>query len=337
MKTWKVLLVLMMFVGLIGCAGSSNYLPEHALTNPVDAVSIPHPIEIEKTGIKTVTTFVAVMDPALWTEIAVIGGIWPVLAQTLEGKILKGYAYLSEVNYWGDFLLRFVFCFSKEDLGQVKILYFNRDGGWAYQLSGKEIRYDPKKFDDDKEYQNKIFSQFGMTLSQMDSFWIEYLGKKEIEVPDDLSSIQEMVIGSPEWKNYKKKLASVMKYNYKMANGKIRTGYLPLDAFRQEAVRIPGFNGAERFLERAKLPLIALPFTGIGLVTIAAINIVGDAVVAGVDDDWSGYYARAKIVRYQMAPLFRQICLVYKKLLEGRDERIKTLEREVRFQKILSK
>jgi len=338
MKVWKVLLVLMIFIGLTGCAGSDNYLPKHALINPVDAVSIPHPIEIEKTGIKAITTFVAVMDPGLWTEIAVVGGVWPTLAQTLKGEILKGYAYLSpEVNYWGDFLLVFVFCYSKEDLNQAKILYFNRDGGWAYQLSGKEIKYDPKKFDDDKEYQNKIFSQFGMTLSEIDPFWLKYLKEKGIEAPDDLSSVQGIIIGSREWQDYKKKLVSIMRYKYKMANGQIRSGYLPLDNLRQEAVRLPGFNGTERFIKRSKLPLIALPFTGAGLVTMAAINIVGDAVVAGIDDDWSGYYARAKIIRYQMAPLFRQICLTYKKLLEGRDERIKTLEREVRFQKILSK
>jgi hypothetical protein len=346
MKTLKFLVVFLVLVGLIGCGSSAKYLPRHALTDPVEGISVPHPVEIEKAGIKTITTFIAIMDPGLWTEIVAGGGIWPALAQAPNGEILKGYGYLSGINYWGDFLLQFVFCYSREDLVQAKILYFNRDAGWAYQLIGQEVKvagqaeksltYNPKKFDDDEEYQTELFTKLGMTLSEMDAFWIDYLKEKGINASPDLSSIRELIVGSKKWQQYKKKLAIQMRYNYKMGNSQIRTGYLPLENFRQLAVEMPGFSNGERYLERAKLPLIALPFTGAGMLIVAAASVASDAVVAGIDDNWTGFYGRATILRHQMAPLFRQICRVYKELLVKRDEKIRTLERSLEFRLIFN-
>jgi len=111
-----------------------------------------------------------------------------------------------------------------------------------------------------------------------------------------------------------------------MSNGEIRCGNLPLKSFRQTAVEMPGFNGVDRYLKRAKVPLIALPFSGVGLLASTGVILASDAIVAGVNSDLTGSYARAKTLRYQMAPLFRQICLIYKELLEKRDERINKLE-----------
>jgi len=226
----------------------------------------------------------------------------------------------------GDWQLQFVFIGEYEEIKDAKIIYLNRDDGFAYELTGKQIKYSAKEFDENKEYREILFKEHGMTIDDMNSFWKDYLIEKGLNVPDNFTGMLQISIPSPEWEEYKDKLAKVMKYNYKMGNGEIRCGYLPLRSFRQRAVEIPGFNGVDRYLKRAKVPLIALPFSGIGLLASAGMVLVSDAIVAGVDDSWTGSYARAQTLRYKMAPLFRQICLIYKDLLEKRDDRIKKLE-----------
>ena len=335
MKARIMLFVLVVFL-IGGCATSGKYVPKHAITDPSKGISIIHPVEIEKAGIKTITIFQGLMDPGLWVEVVSAGGVWTFLALTDSGKILDGYAYLSGINYWGDWRLQFVLLegLEKRDKETAKFIYFNRDAGYCYNLIGNQVEYDPKKFDEDKEYRLKLFQDHGKTLDQIDSFFLDYLRKKKLNPPDDLSSVVEIEIGSPEWKKFKSKIAKSMQYNYKMGNGEIRCGWLPLKHFSKEAVEIPGFNGKDQYLKRANVPLFFLPFAGVGLMVIAGANIIGDIAAAGIDDSWSGSYARSTVVRYKMAPLFRQICLIYKELLKKRDERINRLEFKLELQKL---
>jgi hypothetical protein len=207
-------------------------------------------------------------------------------------------------------------------LAGSKVLYFNRDAGWAFSLLGEEIvqkevvssdngkrvlSYDSQKFDDDKNYQKEIFDNFGTILSD------DYL-------------IQEIQVGSKEWEQYKKNLFALMPYKYKMENGQIRIGHLPLDWFRQVAVEMPGFTGTQRYLNRATINLATLPFIATPVGILALAGMAGEAVAAGIDDDWRGYYGRAETIRYAMAPVFRQICAIYKAMLAERNNRIIQLE-----------
>ena len=320
----KGLLILFSVLCLMGCVGTAKYVPKQAITNPGEGISILHPVELEKTGVENIVIFSGLLDPGLWVEVVNAGGVWPFLAESPNG-ILSGYCYLVGLTYWGDWQIQFVFIGEKKELRDAKIVYFNRDMGYAYQLNGRQIPYNPKEFDQKEDYRKDFFKEFGMTLSELDSFWKEYFISVGLNPPEDLTSATEISIPSKEWDDYKKKVAEVMPHNYKMADGKIRCGYLPLKSFKKEAVIFPGFNGAERYLDKAKLPLVALPFTGVGLLATVGANVLGDAVVAGVDDDWKGSYARAKTLRQEMAPLFRQITILYKELLRRRDKEIQNL------------
>ena len=331
MKRCLFFCLMFLAILMIGCATGEQYLPKHALTDPVDGISVLHPVEIEKAGVKTITIFQGLMDPGLWIEVVGAGGVWPFLAQTASGEIREGYLYLAGVNYWGDWQLQFVSTHSLEELNEAKILYFNRDAGFCYRLNGDQIEYDPKKFDQDQEYRAKLFDR-GDTLTELDKFWLDYFREKGLNPPQTLSSVVELKTNSIAWEDFKSKVARIFPHNYKMDNREIRSSYLPLENFRQAAVEITDFNGVNRYLKRAKVPLVALPFAGAGLLIIAGASVAGDAVAAGVDDSWSGVYARAKILRYKMAPLFRQICLIYKELLKGRDEKIKDLQFQLKFQ-----
>ena len=335
MKWIKIFGLLTIAGAVMSCAHNGQYLPKHAFENPSECISIVHPVELEKAGIEKITTFVSIMDPGLWVEVLANGGVWPTLA-LLPNKIIEGYSYLANINYWGDFLFQSEFYCGKEELDQAKILHFNRDGGWIYQLSGDEVNYDPEKFDNNKGYRQEIFGKYGLTLSELNLFWIEYLKLRGVNSSSNLSCVQSISVGSPAWQEYKEKLAAKMRHNYKMNGGKIRCGYLPIEEFRRIAIENNGFTGSERFIKHAKLPLFAIPFTGIGFVAMAGINVANSAVTAGIDTDWTGSYARAKIVRHQMAPLFRQICQIYKELLKARDEEIKRLKTDLYLHKIFN-
>ena len=347
----KIVFLFCMLSLLAGCAGTNGYLPKHALTNPAEGISIPHPVEIEKSGVKAFTTFTATMSPDLWTEVVAGGGVYPILGRSEEAKskedLFKGYCYIADVNWWGDFLLQCMFAKSKAELSDVKFVVFNRDAGWAYKLDGQEavempaertdektFLYDSSKFEKDDEYRKEFFEKFGMTLQESDEFFKSYLSEKGIKPPDDLTSVSEMIVGSEGWEEYKAKLAVQLPHNYKMANGQIRSGHLPIEAFKGIAVEDPGFSSPNRFAKRLAIPLVFLPLAGpVGLASypiMIGASMASAAVGAGVDDSWAGYYARAKIIRYQTAPLFRQITAIYKELLKKRDERTRQLEQELR-------
>lgn len=321
MKVFFSGLVLLIFV--TGCA-TGPYVSKHAIKDPAKAMSLPDPVEMEK--LKSITMFNAIMASQLWPEVVVSGGVWPALAYD-DGKVLEGNAYLASITYWGDFLLGFIF--QKSIPSNAKIIYLNRDGGWLYQLNGKEVSYDPKKFDEDKEYQKKMFSQYGWTLSQLDEFWVNYFKEKKLYPPSDLSSVCQLEIGTPEWEDFKGKMKKIMKYRYQMGNGEARRGYLPLEEFRQAAVVNPGLEIHQKFVKNWRIPFVINPIALI-------VSVANAAVTSSIDSEINGPYARAKVMRRKMAPVFKHICHSYKQLLEKRDQRIERLESRVFNLKILN-
>jgi hypothetical protein len=323
---------LAVFTVMTGCSTSGRHLPGMAMKDPAQAVSVKAPEQLEAEGKTHVTTFTAVMDPGLWTEVVAGSGVWPALAQTPEGELKKGYAYLSSVNYWGDFLLKFIFAGDEYVSEHSRILYFNRDAGWAYTLEGEEINgdYDPGKFDSNEEYQKELFTEFGMTISGLDRLWLSYLRDRGLDPSDNLSSVHYLEIGKGEgWQDFKEKLAGKMKHKYKIGEKQVRISHLPEQQFKQVAVSIPGFGGTDRFIKRAKLPLVALPFTGVGAIAASGASVLSSAVTASIDDDWSGFYGRAQVLRHELAPVFRDLCRVYKSLLRQRDGQIRELKQEL--------
>lgn len=331
----KKVLVVLLFVVMSGCASNPyKFVSEkNSLLNPVEGISILHPVEIERSGVKAVTIITGIMDPALLTEIFMGGGVYPALAHKPDGKDLKGYSVLVGITPWGDFISQYVFAYEQSELEGAQILSFNRDGGFLYRLDGKEAIiiedgkrkfFNPKRFDKDQKYRDELFRVHGMNLGDVRQFWRDYLDKKLIHywTYKEKLFVKELRIGSPEWIEYKRYLLKLMPYKYKMGNGEIRISYLPKDEFVAIATQLPGFNGSQRFVKKAKLPLIGLPFMGAGTAVMATASVVGDAVTATVDDSWEGFYGRAKARRIELAPAFRYVCAQYKRLLSERDKKI---------------
>jgi hypothetical protein len=299
-------------------------------------MSLPHPDSLVKAGVKKMTAFGVRLDEGLLTEMVFAGGILPILAQKPDGEILVGHLLVAPengelpMNPFGDIIGQAVFANGLDELGEARFLVTNRDGGWAYTLTGWEIRdgkkkdqpaykslpYDGEKFDKDKAYRQEFFGRFGMTLHDLDRFWQGYYqyygGQFE-------GNTIEVAIGSLDWQQYVESLVGpngLMPKKYSMPNGEIRVSYLDLDTFRDLATEYTGINGSERWLKRAGLPLgIAAMTSGYGAVAIVASSLGGQGLAAGIDDSWKGYYGRAKIIRHELAPYFRLLASAYKKRL----------------------
>jgi len=311
-----------------GLKTAGNYIPGHAFTDPAKAISVIHPDQIEENKVEKICTFIGVMDPALFTEVIIVGGVWPTIALDNDnGKMHKGYCYLENVNYFGDFILRFVFFASKKELESTKILYFNRDGGICYSITGKEVKYNVKKFDKKEEYRKELFNSKGISLEEMSSFWAQYI--REHGMNGKINYFSEVSVNGKNWEQFKKVLTFRMRENYKMGNGEKRCGYLPLNQFKYIASSNPGFTGVDRYIKHAKLPLLTLPFTGTGMLVSAGASVVSDAILANVNNSWDGFYARSQTIRYDMANIFRYVCKIYQNLLIQRDEKIISLENQL--------
>lgn len=313
MKRMNFLIVILAVFALILASGcSQKYLARNAFHLPEDAISAKHPNEFKK-DFKRVTIFNSVMDPGNWTEVYNGGGVWPVLAMTKDKKIVRSYNFLTDLNYWGDFICLNVF----PDLEEGKIISLNRDGWKVYDVEGREHDYDPKKFDEDPKYREEIFNKFGTDLGEIDRFWKNYTRKRGIEADPAFQFTKKIEIGSPDWETFLKKFEERMSHKYVMPNGEVRAGYFPVDEFRHEAVQNHGVTTGQRFRKNLKIPVASLnpimAAAGVGGSLLSAI------IAANVDDDWTGYYQRAQALRADFKPLFRQVCEMYKMLLQQRD------------------
>lgn len=350
----KIIVLLLSVVSFIGCASSSGYLPKHALTDPVDAMSIPHPVELEREDVKVITAFTGILDPGLWTEIVSVGGVWPAIGMDMEsGKIFKGYAYWSGLDWWGEMLIEYNFRASAAELKNCKFLYFNRDAGWAYQSSGNQVAeekkegkvsYDSEKFERDEKYRKELFAKFGMSLAEINLDWQNRIKRNILSdncfsspvmeqqcLRDSnldlkgISTVWEIKIGTKDWEKYKEKVILSFPHEITMPNGEIRLSFLTEEEFKPEAIRNPKFTGTQRYLKNSVIPLSLLAMSGPALPWMAAANVASSAAVAAVDDSWAGYYDRAKILRHDLADNFRQLSSLYKKQIVQRNHMINYL------------
>jgi hypothetical protein len=333
MKSYKFAFVIIVSMSLAsGCAGKP--MAKTAFRDPAQAVSIPHPVESEKKQVQFITNFSVFMDPALWSEMDPSGsGTFPVVGLKGYEKI-PGYCVYSGLTYWGDFTLRCSIERSEQDLEGIKFILQNRDSGYAFSLAGIEtsllrksetdLVYKVEAFDKDQEFCAGFFHAYGMDLRALKELWRIYIASHGKD-PGDYQIVEEIAVGSHEWDEYKRTTAKIFPNVFQMPDGQLRCSKMNLDEFRDHAVEIPGFNGSQRFIKRATLPVLSIASGGFGWAPMAAAGLAGDAIAAGIDDSWSGFYARAEAVRYSLAPALRRISADYKALLIARDAKLQAL------------
>ena len=215
-------------------------------------------------------------------------------------------------------------------------MVFNRDGGWAYDLFGRELpsnskeklSYDPEEFDDDKDYRKTIFLGYGTPFDEIGPVWQSYFQSQGLG-QDEYRKFEyslEAEVGGNNWDIFVEKINKAFPHKYKVS-GEPRQSFLTLDDFRNVATELPGSSRTERFMKQASVPVVGA--SGIVGVPGLAASVLSNAVAAGIDTDLHSYYMRAQTTRRMMAPIIIEVCAMYKDLLRKRDEIIRNQKIEI--------
>lgn len=321
------LLVVIPVLFLSGCAGKyENSVSANGLPKAEQALSVPHPVEYEKSGEQYIAVFPLILSPELWgtegfSSKHVSGGVWPVVSSNSNDSLgKKGYAFITEMNFWGDNIMQGIIVGRKAEIG--KIMYLSRDGHTAQSVSGEELDYDSEKFDKDPSYQVRVFSQSGSSIQEVEDFWRKYSRSRGLEIPANFQFVEEIKVGSPRWEKFKADLATRLSENYKMPNGEIRSGYMSLEDFRKEASKNNGTTAGQRFGRSAVIPATIEPIS-LGIGTVGSLL---NGLINASNGPMEGFYSMAECRRGDLKSRFKEMSDNFKLLLMQRDQIIYELQ-----------
>jgi len=301
--------------GLTACAGKYESVTDNGFKQPEQAISIPHPSELENGKSQYVTIFPVILDPGLWgvegfSKNNLDVGVFPIITES----DIKGYAIITEQNRWADQSMQAIVVGKKDDLGGIVCL--SRGGDTIHSVTGQEYEYDPKRFKEDAKYKAEVISRVGMSVQEVETFWRKYSRERGIDIPPDFHFVEEIEIGSLRWEDYKSRLATRLTQVYRMPDGQIRRGYIPLDDFRLAASRNNAATPGQRFSRSVFVPATVDPLT-LGVGTIGSFL---NGLIAASNGPVEGFYALAECRRGDLKPRFREMSDNFKKLLMERDE-----------------
>lgn len=323
-----LLLVLVSVFFLTGCAGQFNSVSDNGLAEAEQSVSVPNPVEYEKVGAEYILVFPIIISPEVWgtegfSSNEISGGVWPVVTSDSKGFLgKKGYAFITEINFWGDYVAEAVVVGTKAEI--EKIIYLSRDGHSAQNILGQEMEYDSEKFDKDSNYQAQIFLQ-GNSVSEVEDFWRKYSKLRGLSIPADFQFVEEIKVGSVRWEKFKLDLATRLTENYKMPNGEIRSGYMSLVDFRKEASKNNGSTPGQRFSRSAFIPATIEPIT----LAIGTVGSLLNGLIKASNGPMEGFYSMAECRRGDLKPQFRKLSDDFKSLILERDNIIYSLQQEL--------
>ena len=320
MKTRFLFCALILSILLMtGCTPKG--VATHGFSSPEESLSIPHPVEYEKKGEEYITLFPAILDPGLW---GVEGfsfegldiGVFPVLTNSAS---VKGYAIITESNFWADQIMQVMLVGKKSDI--EKVIYLSRDGHTAYDVTGKELKYDSERFDE-SSYHQSFFAEVGMSIQEIESFWKKYSNSRGIDIPSGFQFVEEIKIGSDRWEEFKFELATRLTNNYKMSSGEIRQGYISLDEFRKEASKNNGTTPGQRFSRNVFVPATVEPVT----LVVGTVGSLLNGLIKASSGSVEGFYSMAEGQRGDLKTRFREMSGNFKRLLMERDRIIYELQ-----------
>ncbi|EKE21925.1 MAG: hypothetical protein ACD_7C00090G0001 [uncultured bacterium] len=319
---WLSFLLILLLL-LAGCATPAK-VTNDGFSQAKEAISMPHPEQMEKDGEQYVTIFPIILDPGLWgvegfSHKDLDVGIFPVIT---DGKI-KGYALITEANAWADQIMRAVLVGRKKDIGRV--VYLSRDGHTMHDISSEEFAYDSDKFEKDANYKAKLFSAVGMNIQEIESFWRKYSQARGLEIPANFQFVEEIKVGSARWEEFKSQLATRLTNRHTMRDGEIRQGYMSLADFQSKAMENTGATPGQRFARAAVIPATIEPIS-LGVGTIGAVL---NGLIAASNGPMEGFYSLAECKRGDLKSRFRKMSADFKTLLQERDEVIYALQQKL--------
>ncbi|MDZ7612158.1 MAG: hypothetical protein U5L10_05325 [Candidatus Moranbacteria bacterium] len=302
--------VLIVLAGLflVGCAGNKQP-PKFALVSSHQGVSVEHPDQMAKETDK-ITTFPVVFHPFLNVECyGGYKGVWPVEAYKQGEPLKQGFAYINEEysqNPFGFAIMEAVFLGGKSGMEDYRISVFNRDAVvWMFSPFGKVFSeadgYDSQKLEDDPEYRQKAFQAYGLKFSQIETHWKNFFRSHGVAVEE---IVQEIKIGGPGWKEFRKRLLSNFSESYEMPSGEIRAGHFKLDEFQKIAAKNPEITGWQRFFSGLRIPIVPSPEAiAFGMASSLVNSGIQEMIPGG--EKWYGHTANSACKRKDLARQFQ--------------------------------
>jgi hypothetical protein len=326
------LLTIVAVIFMSGCFGA-KHVPKFAFTDPEKGVSVLHPDQMEKQTDR-ITTITVILESGLLVEADGLAGAWPVLVE-VDDKIREGFCYClikrSKENPWGILIAEYVFLGGVAELKGRKIIGVNQDGGaWAISPTGEFVSqsdggFDSEKFEEDLKYRRDIFQRVGKTPEEIDDFWWNFLSNQGIALAGDFSVTEEIIIGSPKWKTYRKNLLSEMGHDYVMPDGEIRTGHVSRKELQKMVAVNPRMTGWQRFMDALFIPLAPSPEA---IVFGMGSSLLKGGIAALMSSHWNGKTARAECQRRDLASQMRFLTGLYQNTLRKQNDEIRYLREQ---------
>ncbi len=333
-------------------------------------VGILDPATWPDLGIKKVTIFAVKLDfGLLGVEGINGGGVWPIIALLPNGNYRLGYVstfshgslvvnsasrMMFNINIWGDPIGFAEFYCGRDELKGARFLIMNRNATWAlFDLTGRMVAeavskedararrgknfgipvpYNVKKFYNDKEYREKIFESFGLTLEDLARFRADYFRRMGRRAESMFPGVREITVGSDAYRDYATNIQAridkgeLYRYQVKeLFSSRYDTliSHLDKETFVRVSSQIAGHSHFGRFVRNEKLGIVDLAL-GNFVPYFWAAKFARDIIVSNTDG-LRGPYANARVERKDLYPEFQKLYRMYYMLIVYRDYAVRDI------------
>jgi len=284
-----------------------------------EAISTTAP-EWERSGITAATLVIGVLHPTLYPEYpeeivaeGELGGVWPSVAKAKPKPIKGEKCFYTDKGPKGVHLTLTLFP-AALDPG-TPIVDLSRDGSIAFSQMGIRLpTYRIDEFQKKEEHRDKVFQE-SLTLGEIEEIWTEYLGGRQSQ-----PFVRVVRIPSAEWDEVKDLLRKIMPHDYKMVDGSIRWGYIPLKEYKAAASKNHGVTGAKRFVREFRPDLLSFVFNPIGAAIDNGSRVVTSGIAAKLDKTWTGPYLGAEVKKEAFTNHFLLLEKRHQDAIKKRDE-----------------
>jgi hypothetical protein len=338
MKTILFVLAAMMML-VSGCATSKTYNSSIAITNPSEAISIPHPKHDEELGVKSITLTQGFLNDKFLAELLRNSGVFNVVVCLPEPVIGKAMVIPVKdelpMTDAGNILTQIKIPLPIEQLVNTKILVTTRSTDNVSDLSGRDIYakdkdgklmpIDAEKLDKDKEYREGICQQ-AQTLKEAVEFRAAYDKHYGFE---PVITTTQIDLGTPSYSQYKKTIFQAMPETYETPLKMWNIGVMDIDTYKYISTEITGLTWWERVMKRTNVGTsLALSLTGYGAF-IAAGDVAATGINAMIDKKATSRFplsSRIELRVADMQPNFEMLATAYRNHTLKMLNRIRLLE-----------
>jgi hypothetical protein len=316
-------------IGFLFLNGCASRVPDFALVQPEQGMTVMHPDQLEKNG-GTILTYTGILPNRFVSETnETLAGVWPSVGVSLtdeKAPIISGFCYsvpamaFGKKNPWAMVVAQCVALGNKSDIvsKQYAFATVNRDGtlwiaspigivpGYKYTIVDDRT-YNWEKFKDEPKYRIEIMKEIGKTIPVINETWKKRIEGFGVEMTED--DVQEIAIvdGNPKWEAFRKKMLSDIGYQLKLPDGEIVASYLSEEDMEKLLAKNPMITPWQRFVSRLRLPIGTPEIMALG----AASSMIDGGIASFMNTAWESMTARGVCQRRDFSELLELVLGMY--------------------------